>query len=90
MSEYAKSGTSGLAENVVIALKDRAAALIANHGMVAVSARPDAALKITALVERNAQIILGARTLGALHELPEDVNQEFAGIYTGFLRANPL
>ena len=90
VSEYAKSGTGGLAENMVIALKDRAAALIANHGMVAVSARPDAALKITALVERNAQIILGARMLGALHGLPEEVNKEFAGIYTGFLRANPL
>ena len=90
VSEYAKSGTGGLAENMVIALKDRAAALIANHGMVAVSARPDAALKITALVERNAQIILGARMLGALHQLPEEVNKEFAGIYTGFLRANPL
>jgi len=90
VSEYAKSGTGGLAENMVIALKDRAAALIANHGMVAVSARPDAALKITALVERNAQIILGARMLGALHELPEEVNREFASIYTGFLRANPL
>ena len=90
VSEYAKSGTGGLAENMVIALKDRAAALIANHGMVAVSARPDAALKITALVERNAQIILGARMLGAQHELPEEVNKEFAGIYTGFLRANPL
>jgi len=90
VSEYAKSGTAALADNMVIALKDRAAALIANHGMVAVSAHPGAALKITALVERNAQIIMGARVLGALHELPEDVNREFAGIYTGFLRTNPL
>ena len=90
VSEYAKSSTTALADNVVIALKDRGAALIANHGMVAVSARPDAALKITALVERNAQIVLGAKQLGELHELPEDVNREFAGIYTGFIRANPL
>ncbi|HVM63371.1 MAG TPA: L-fuculose-phosphate aldolase [Acidimicrobiales bacterium] len=90
VSEYAKSGTAALADNMVIALKDRAAALIANHGMVAVSARPDAALKITALVERNAQIIVGARMLGPLHELPEDVSREFAGIYTGFLRTNPM
>jgi L-fuculose-phosphate aldolase len=90
VSDYAKSGTAALADNMVIALKDRAAALIANHGLVAVSARPDAALKITALVERNAQIIMGARLLGALHELPEDVNREFAGIYTGFLRTNPM
>ena len=90
VSEYAKSSTPELADNVVIALKDRGAALIANHGMVAVSARPDAALKITALVERNAQIVLGAKQLGSMHELPEDVNREFAGIYTGFLRANPM
>jgi len=90
VSEYAKSGSAALADNMVIALKDRAAALIANHGLVAVSARPDAALKITALVERNAQIIVGARMLGALHELPDDVNREFAGIYTGFLRTNPM
>jgi len=89
-SDYAKSGTAALADNMVVALKDRAAALIANHGMVAVSANPSAALKITALVERNAQIIMGARVLGALHELPEDVNREFAGIYTGFLRTNPM
>jgi L-fuculose-phosphate aldolase len=90
ISEYAKSGSPALAENVVIALKDRAAALIANHGMVAVSARPSAALKITGLVERNAQIVVGARQLGTLHELPEDVNREFAGIYTGFMRGNPM
>jgi len=90
VSEYAKSGSAALADNMVIALKDRAAALIANHGLVAVSARPDAALKITALVERNAEIIVGARMLGALHELPDDVNREFAGIYTGFLRTNPM
>jgi len=90
VSEYAKSSTPALADNVVIALKDRGAALIANHGLVAVSARPDAALKITALVERNAQIVLGAKQLGSMHELPEDVNREFAGIYTGFLRANPM
>jgi L-fuculose-phosphate aldolase len=90
VSEYAKSSTTALADNVVIALKDRGAALIANHGMVAVSAHPAAALKITSLVERNAQIVLGAKQLGALHELPEDVNREFAGIYTGFIRANPL
>ena len=90
VSDYAKSGSAELADNMVIALKDRAAALIANHGMVAVSARPDAALKIPALVERNAQIVLGARMLGALHELPDDGNREVTGIYTGFLRTNPM
>jgi len=89
VTEYAASGTAGVGENAVVALKDRGAALIANHGLVAVGPAPDKALHITALVERNAQIILGARQLGALHELPEKVNQDFANIYA-YLRQNPM
>jgi L-fuculose-phosphate aldolase len=89
VTEYAASGTPGVGDNAVVALKDRGAALIANHGLVAVGPRPDKALHITALVERNAQIILGARQLGELHELPEKVNQDFANIY-GYLRQNPM
>ncbi len=88
VTEYAQSGSSAVGDNAVVALKDRGAALIANHGMVAVGPRPDKALHITALVERNAEIILGARLLGAIHELPEKVNQDFAGIYR-YLRENP-
>jgi len=89
VTEYAASGTAGVGENAVVALKDRGAALIANHGLVAVGPGPDKALHITALVERNAQIILGARQLGALHELPDKVNQDFANIYA-YLRQNPM
>ena len=81
VSEYAKSGTSGLAENVVIALKDRAAALIANHGMVAIGTTMEKAMHNTALVERSAQIIWGAKQLGTIYPLPEKVNQNFANVY---------
>ena len=49
----------------VKALKDRGAALIANHGMVAVGPTPDKVLHITALVERSAQIVYGARAIGS-------------------------
>jgi L-fuculose-phosphate aldolase len=89
VTEYAASGTPGVGDNAVIALKDRSAALIANHGMVAVGPRPDKTLHVTALVERNAQIILGARQLGDLHPLPEKVNTDFGNIYT-YLRQNPM
>jgi L-fuculose-phosphate aldolase len=89
VTEYAASGTQGVGDNSVVALKDRGAALIANHGLVAVGPNPDKTLHITALVERNAQIILGARQLGPLFELPEKVNQDFANIY-GYLRQNPM
>ena len=88
-AEYAASGTPDVGANAVKALEGRAAALIANHGMVAVGPRPDRVLHVTALVERTAQIVWGAKALGGPVSIPEQVNEGFAGIYT-YLRANPL
>ncbi len=87
-SEYAASGTPEVGANAVKALQGRAAALIANHGMVAVGPRPDKVLHVTALVERTAQIVWGARALGGPIPIPDEVNQNFGGVYT-CLRANP-
>ena len=58
-AEYAASGTPDVGTNAVKALEGRAAALIANHGLVAVGPRPDKVLHVTALVERTAQIAWG-------------------------------
>jgi L-fuculose-phosphate aldolase len=88
-TEYAASGTPDVGANAVKALEGRAAALIANHGLVAVGPRPDKALHVTALVERTAQIVWGARALGGPVPIPEDVNRNFAGVYS-YLRANPM
>lgn len=88
-TDYAASGTADVGEQAVKALEGRGAALIANHGMVAVGPRPSTVLHITALVERSAHIVWGARTLGSIHPLPEQVNDGFAAIY-GYLRQNPL
>jgi L-fuculose-phosphate aldolase len=87
--DYAASGTPEVGENAVKALEGRGAALLANHGMVAVGPRPDKVLHITALVERTAQIVWGARALGGAVALPDEVNKKFAGIY-GFLREHPM
>ena len=89
VTEYAMSGTEGVGENAVAVLADRGAALLANHGMVAVGPSPARALHITALVERSAKIVWGAMVMGKLHALPADVNEKFAGIYS-FLRQNPM
>jgi len=89
VTEYAMSGTEGVGENAVAVLADRGAALLANHGMVAVGPSPATALHITALVERSAKIVWGAMVMGKLHALPADVNEKFAGIYS-FLRQNPM
>ena len=88
-TDYAASGTPDVGTNAVKALQDRAAALIANHGLVAVGPRPDKALHVTALVERTAQIVWGARALGGPVPIPDDVNRNFAGVYT-YLRTNPM
>jgi L-fuculose-phosphate aldolase len=87
-TDYAPSGSAEVGEQAVKALEARGAAIIANHGLVAVGPHPAAALHITALVERSARITWGARALGPLHPLPEDVNDRFAGYYT-YLRHNP-
>ena len=86
-AEYASSGTPEVGLNAVKALEGRGAALIANHGLVAVGPRPDKAMHITALVERTAQIVWGAKALGGPVDIPEDVNRNFAMVY-GYLRAN--
>jgi L-fuculose-phosphate aldolase len=88
-TEYAASGTSDVGEQAVKSLEGRGAALIANHGMVAVGPNPSSALHITALVERSAHIVWGAKALGPPHSLPDQVNDGFAAIY-GYLRQNPL
>lgn len=86
-ADYAASGTPDVGANAVNALEGRGAALIANHGLVAVGPRPDKVLHITALVERTAQIVWGARALGGPVLIPEDVNRNFASVYS-YLRAN--
>ncbi|OBG29441.1 fuculose phosphate aldolase [Mycobacterium alsense] len=86
-TDYAASGTPEVGANAVKALEGRGAALIANHGLVAVGPRPDKVLHITALVERTAQIVWGAKALGGPVPIPEDVNRNFAGVY-GYLRSN--
>jgi L-fuculose-phosphate aldolase len=87
-AEYAASGTPDVGHNAVQALQDRAAALIANHGLVAVGPRPDKVLHVTALVERTAQIAWGAKALGGPVPVPDEVNKNFAAVYD-YLRQNP-
>jgi L-fuculose-phosphate aldolase len=88
VTEYAMSGTPGVGENAVKVLDGRGAALLANHGTVAVGPSPAKALHITALVERSAQIVWGAMTMGKIHELPDEVNETFATYYS-FMRQTP-
>lgn len=87
VTEYAMSGSEDVGGNAVAALEGRGAALLANHGLVAVGSSPAKALHITALVERSALVIWGARQLGEVHPLPEKVEQQYAGVYE-YMREN--
>ena len=88
-ASYAPSGSSDIGPVAVEALQDRGAALLANHGMVAVGTTPAQALHVTAVVERSARIIRGAETLGPLKEIPPESEARFAAMYRD-LRRRPL
>lgn len=79
---YKPTGTRELGDEVAAALADRAAALLANHGLVTCAATPSKALHHAALAERTARIVWGARAMGAtVHRLPEKVVTDMAGVY---------
>jgi L-fuculose-phosphate aldolase len=81
VTEYAMSATEAVGKAAVACLERRAAALLANHGMVAIGKTPAEALHVVALVERTAQIAAGALALGGIKPLPESSSRSFAQIY---------
>lgn len=50
-AEYATFGTQALSDNVLAALEDRRACLLANHGLITVGTGPGAAFELAILVE---------------------------------------
>jgi L-fuculose-phosphate aldolase len=81
VAEYAPSASHELADQALLALGDRAAALLRHHGAVGVGADLDEAVAVVALVERIAQIRLITRQLGAPVELPADVAAKERAVY---------
>ena len=81
VAEYRTTGTEELAEEVARRVGDKAAVLMANHGLFAVGKNPKDVLHIAGLVERTAEIIWGAQALGRVVPLPPEVNMTFAGYY---------
>ncbi|ATW24612.1 class II aldolase/adducin family protein [Candidatus Formimonas warabiya] len=69
VARYAPPGTRELAEHAVEALDQRNAALLANHGVVAAGRTLHEALTVAVLVEKCAQVFLGAKMLGTPHIL---------------------
>jgi L-fuculose-phosphate aldolase len=81
VADYRTTGTDELAVEVAGRVADKAAVLMANHGLFAVGSTPKDVLHIAALVERTAEIVWGARALGTVVPLPAEVNKTFSGYY---------
>jgi ribulose-5-phosphate 4-epimerase/fuculose-1-phosphate aldolase len=54
---------------------------MANHGLVTIGKSVDDALHSALVVEHNAEIVWGARLLGAVAELPDQARTDLAGVY---------
>jgi L-fuculose-phosphate aldolase len=81
VANYKFTGSQELADEVSKWVGDRAAVLMANHGLLTVGKSPRDALKIANLVELTAEIIWGARMLGDIVPLPESTREKMAPYY---------
>ena len=80
---YALFGSQALSDNALVALIDRKACLLANHGMIALGRDLDDALAVTVEVENLCEQYWRALQLGEPHILSEaemrEVFQQFKG-----------
>jgi L-fuculose-phosphate aldolase len=81
VAEYRLTGSKELGDEVSEWVGERAAVLMANHGLLTVGKDPHDAMKIASLVERTAEIIVGAERLGPIVPLPQETLDRFAPIY---------
>ena len=81
VAEYRTTGSVELAEEVSRHLGDRAAVLMANHGLFVVGRNPKHSLELAQLVELTAEIVWGAMLLGEIVPLPEEIVDRFSGYY---------
>jgi L-fuculose-phosphate aldolase len=76
VAEYARHGSIELAKNVVEALGDRKAALMANHGLLAADESLAKALKTCISVEHCAHMYILARSVGQVYPIsPEKCDE---------------
>jgi len=81
VANYEFTGSQDLADEASKWVGDRAAVLMANHGLLTVGKSPKDALKIANLVEITAEIVWGARLLGPLVPLPDSTTEKMAPMY---------
>ena len=80
-SDYRETGSQELADEVARRVADRAAVIMANHGLFACGKTPKDALHVAALVERTAEVVWGAQALGPIIGVPEEIGAKYASYY---------
>jgi L-fuculose-phosphate aldolase len=81
VANYQFTGSQDLADEVSKWVGDRAAVLMANHGLLTVGKSPKDALKIANMVELTAEMVWGARQLGEIVPLPDSTRAKMAPVY---------
>lgn len=72
LASYAPPGSDEMVVNVIDALGEWNAALLPNHGAVAVGRTMREALTVSALLEKTARVFCLALSLGEVHPLPDE------------------
>jgi L-fuculose-phosphate aldolase len=80
-SDYMETGSAELADEVARRVADRAAVVMANHGLFACGKTSKDAFHVAALVERTAEVVWGARALGPIIGVPPEIGAKFASYY---------
>ena len=88
VAEYGFPGSLELAERACLALEDRGAVILRNHGLLGVGSTPEQALGVCELVERAAQIFVWSQMLGGANPLPDNIVQAERALY--LTKNNPL
>ena len=88
VADYKMTGSKDLGAEVSRHVGDKAAVLMANHGLLTVGKHPADCLKLALLVERTAEIVWGARSLGPLVSLPDKTVQQMTPVYKNWMRTN--
>ncbi|OWZ84780.1 class II aldolase [Natranaerobius trueperi] len=81
VASYAHPGTVKLSENVVFALSDKMAVLLANHGLVSCGRTLEEALKAAQIVEKSAMATVYAKLFGGAIHLPKKEIEKMRDFY---------
>jgi L-fuculose-phosphate aldolase len=84
LAKYAQSGTDDLGKNAIEAMGESNVCLLSNHGTVACGRDMQKAVKAALLVEKMAQVYVGANLLGHVEVVPDQSLPKFQEYFKGF------